>query len=70
MMSEKQSETTRYWGKPAKARRWHIFAGSRSLCSKWMYGGATEEVDPEEDTHRDGDDCKRCCRKAGVLSDE
>lgn len=62
-----QGSDTYQWGKPLDARRWHIFDGSRSLCGGWMYGAANQDVDPDEDAFRDGDDCKECCRKAGVL---
>lgn len=62
-----------WWGKPNDSRRFHIFQGkgpmAESLCGNWMYAwnDANEEVDPEEDGFKDGQDCKSCSREAGVL---
>jgi hypothetical protein len=64
-----------WWGRPHDARRYHVFEGemalARSLCSKWMMSHSADmpEVSPDEDTFVDGDDCKVCSRKAGVLQD-
>lgn len=51
---------------------YHIYDESgRSLCGKYGHGSVNETspVDPEEDSWRDGKDCKECCRKAGVLDE-
>jgi hypothetical protein len=60
------------WGKPLDSRRWHIFKDGRSIGSScgWMYFGAEETVNPEEDSFTDGQDCKSCCRAAGLLTGE
>ena len=55
------------WGEPFEARRFHIFDGSRMLCGNWLFGAADEPVDLGVDGYRKGDDCKECCRKAGLL---
>lgn len=60
---------TYQWGKPINSRRWHIFDGGRSLCQNWMFAGATNGVVPEDDEYREGEDCKRCCRRAGILDE-
>ncbi|WP_247005092.1 hypothetical protein [Halosolutus gelatinilyticus] len=65
----KHGDETYRWGEPFNSRRWHIFDGGRSLCQNWMYGSATQEVDPENDSYREGKDCKECCRRAGILDD-
>lgn len=66
-----------FWSRPPNARRYHIFDGEpgvrvRSLCGKWRWAddGGEPEVDPEDDTFGDGEDCKTCARKAGVLEDD
>ena len=46
------------WGFPGRAKKAHYFIGMRSLCRKWMYGGALEP-----DNGPSPDDCKEC-RKA------
>lgn len=56
------------WGEPINARCWHIFDGLRSLCGGWMMN-PDQEVNLENDTYREGEDCKACCRKAGILDD-
>lgn len=66
-MTDSSAEEAYQWGEPFNARRWHIFDGGRSLCGNWMYGAADQDVDPEEDSYREGEDCKKCCRRAGVL---
>jgi hypothetical protein len=65
-----------WWGKPFEANRHHIFEGKGALClslcsSGWglNYDGEDPEVDPEEDGFTEGQDCKACSRKAGVLDD-
>lgn len=63
-----------WWGKPADARRYHVFEGeglSRSLCDNWMltHEPVDEVVSPDSDEFREGKDCKTCSRKAGVLSE-
>jgi hypothetical protein len=73
-MSESDTEQTRWWGKPLDARRYHVFEGeghAHSLCGSWMlrYDGKDPEVDPDGDTFSDGQDCKECAEKAGVLHD-
>lgn len=62
-------EETRRWAEPIRARRFHVFEGLQSLCGKWMLRTDENdpEVDPEADTYREGEDCKECSRKAGVL---
>ena len=61
----------RWWGQPIRARRHHVFENGRSLCGNWMFvnDGNEPEVKPDEDTFRDGKDCKNCSRRAGVLDD-
>lgn len=65
-----------WWGKPLDSRRYHIFEGevrlAESLCGSWQlsYDGKDPEVDPEEDTFSEGEDCKACSRAAGVLDEE
>ncbi|WP_256402440.1 hypothetical protein [Halorubrum salinum] len=54
------------WGEPFRARRWHIFDGHQSLCGSWAFGSANQPVEAS-DTYSEGDDCKACCRKAGLL---
>lgn len=67
--------TDLWWGKPFKSRRHHIFEEktplASSLCGNWMLSYESEDVDvlPEEDEFNDGEDCKECCRKAGILND-
>lgn len=58
------------WGKPLKARRWHIFdeAGGRSRCGNWYLGKPAEQV-MNDDEWEDGNDCKTCCRKEGLLNE-
>lgn len=63
------SDDTLRWGEPKNARRWHVFDGARSLCGNWMYGSARTPVDADEDEFRDGEDCKTCCQKAGLLEE-
>jgi hypothetical protein len=70
--TEQSDEKTRWWGQPRDARRYHVFEGegmAQALCGGWLlnYDGEDLEVDPEEDTFTDGQDCKTCSRKAGVL---
>ena len=43
------------WGFPGLAKKAHYFIGMRSLCRKWMYGGALEP-----DNGPSPDDCKEC----------
>lgn len=68
------NESTLWWGKPLKAQRYHVFEGegmSTSLCDNWMFG--YNEIDPklnlEDDSFREGKDCKECSRKAGLLEE-
>lgn len=73
--SEADSQATRWWGRPFDARRYHIFEGkgvARSLCENWQlrHDGKDPEVDPDEDSFTEGEDCKECAREAGVLDDE
>lgn len=58
------------WGEPINARRWHIFREGRSLCGggRWMLLGADQSVS-EDDSYREGKDCKECCRRAGLLEE-
>jgi hypothetical protein len=68
-------DPTLWWGQPLDARRFHVFEGesslAQSLCGSWRFGyhGDDPEVDPEGDSWRDGEDCKECCRQAGVLQE-
>ncbi|MFC7069477.1 hypothetical protein [Halobaculum lipolyticum] len=67
------SDETLWWGQPLDARRYHIFEGEgapESLCGGWLlpYDGHDPEVS-EGDTFTDGQDCKECARKAGVLDE-
>ena len=76
MTDENTDETDNeeyWWGHPHDARRYHVFeekrSMARSLCGNWMLGhdGRDPDVDPESDTYTEGEDCKKCARKAGVL---
>ncbi|WP_132060321.1 hypothetical protein [Halorussus amylolyticus] len=63
-------EETLHWGKPFDARRYHIFDGKRSLCGSWMFGAPDDPV-TDDDEYRAGEDCKSCCRSAGLeVNDE
>jgi len=66
-----EPENAGMWGKPLNSRRWHIFKDGRSIGSGcgWMYSGGDETVDSDEDAFREGEDCKACCRAAGLLGD-
>lgn len=63
-----------WWGKPFRARVYHIFEGDgrvTSLCNSYLFandGGEPEVSDDDE--WRDGKDCKTCSRKAGLLETE
>ena len=69
------SDETQWWGQPLKAQVFHVFEGEKrlagSLCGNWhlSYDGDDPEVDPDDDEWRDGKDCKKCARKAGVLEE-
>ena len=54
------------WIQPKDARRWHIAEGGRSLCHSWMYPFAGETVE-ESDSYTEGQDCKKCCERAGLI---
>ena len=58
-----------YWERPKNARRNHIYDGIRSLCGNWLFTGDRVPVE-NDDTYREGEDCKVCCLEAGVLDDE
>lgn len=64
-----------WWGKSLKMNRHHIFNGKGampgSLCGNWMlnYDGNDPDVSPD-DTYTEGQDCKACCRNAGLLEDD
>ena len=67
-------DETLWWGRPLDSRRFHVFEGetlAQSLCGNWMmsYDGQDPEVDPDYDTFTEGEDCKACSRKAGVLDE-
>lgn len=68
-------ETSLWWGEPADALRHHVFRGksrlARSLCGHWIltYHEGEPDVDPEGDTYQEGEDCKKCARRAGVLDE-
>jgi hypothetical protein len=47
------------WGKPGGSRMFHVFHGTRSLCGRWMFGGADEAIDGGSITRRPGD-CVTC----------
>lgn len=63
------SKDVQKWGRPLSATRWHIFKDLQSLCGQWAYNPNDEPVDPKEDEYREGEDCKECCRKAGLLEE-
>jgi len=74
---QQQDDTEGWWGQPLDARRFHVFEGkgkmSESLCSGgWLlsYDSQDPDVDPENDTFKEGSDCKECSRKAGFLDDD
>lgn len=76
MSNTENSGKERWWGQPHDARRFHVFEGkgrlAQTLCSGgWLlnYDGEDPDVDPENDTFKEGRDCKECSRKAGVLDD-
>jgi len=58
------------WGKPLNSRRYHIFEDGKSLCQSWILGSPKAGDVEESDSYREGEDCKKCCRRAGVLDDE
>lgn len=70
-MSADESEQDLWWGEPADARRWHVFDGEgdcKSLCGNWMFSRRNEQtIDPSDEEFREGEDCKECARKAGVI---
>lgn len=68
MSGDQCTAETQRWGKPHNARRWHVFDGSRSLCGNWMYTSGMTPVS-NEDSFNEGEDCKTCARKAGVLDE-
>lgn len=68
------TEQELWWGQPLDARRFHVFEGkgrlAESVCSAgWAigYDGLDPDVDPENDTFKEGRDCKECARKVGIL---
>jgi len=70
--SETEREEPLWWGAPVNSRRFHVFEGdgrlSRSLCGSWSL--TRQAGDPEvaeDDEFTEGEDCKACARKAGVL---
>lgn len=62
----------RYWGKPLKARTWHVFEDGRSLCGNWALFNSTgtKEDVTADDTYSDEEDCKACARESDVLEVE
>lgn len=54
------------WAKPATSRTFHYFPKEelRSLCGRWMYGGAQERAD---DLHDHPENCKTCRTKRDKL---
>lgn len=50
------------WGKPGNSRKFHIFNGMRSLCMKWMCGGADQAVKPDLIVKMSPGDCAECVR--------
>jgi len=70
------SDETRWWGEPLRARCFHVFEGegrlAGSLCGSWQmaYGDDMPKVDPDGDSFKDGSDCKECARRAGVLNED
>ena len=63
-----------WWGKPVQARRFHVFDGeetlANSLCGNWALSwNSAEPYVTDEDEFKDGQDCKECSRKAGVLNE-
>lgn len=49
------------------ARKDHLFEGKQSLCDKYMWGGG-REIDLDEADLDEEEVCKKCLRKAGVIS--
>lgn len=71
--TDSEDERSLLWGKPMQARTFHIFEeeSGRSLCRAY---GFFSPIDAEEvsggESYRKGRDCKQCCRKAGLLSED
>ena len=62
-------ETEYNWGQPFDARRYHVFDGKQSLCGNWLFAPPDDPV-TDDDEYHDGQDCKACCRKAGLEVDD
>ena len=62
-------EANYHWGQPFDARRYHVFDGKQSLCNSWMFSPPDDPV-TDDDEYREGEDCKTCCRKAGLEVDD
>lgn len=65
-----------FWaGAPITVRSdmFHVYRESngRSLCGKYRHGTYNEKSPvTDDDSYREGRDCKKCSRKAGVLDDQ
>lgn len=61
------STTTYAWGQPGNAAKWHIFAGTRSLCMAWLYGGADDPIDAAKPVEPRKSDCAKCVKAFNAL---
>lgn len=73
-MSEQDMEGLFWAGAPVTVESdlFHIYGeDGRSLCGRYHHS-SINETSPvtEDDSWRDGKDCKACSRKAGLLEDD
>lgn len=70
-MSESQepAAVTYAWGRPLNANKHHIFCGTRSLCGKWLYGGAEQKLDPTLMLKKSPGDCAECVKRFKAVTE-
>lgn len=74
-MAKSEDEELFWAGAPITVRSdlFHIYREEdlRSLCGKYRHGAYNDKSPVEsDDSWRDGEDCKACARKVGILDDE
>lgn len=71
-MSESDTERELVWADApltTQSNLFHIYENGRSLCGKYGLGSLMQTTPVgDDDSWRDGEDCKACCRKAGLLN--
>lgn len=50
------------WGWPLNSKKAHVFYDGRSLCMKWLFFGAADEIKAIPDS-QGPDDCAVCYKK-------